>query len=803
MTFASSVVRGIVRRFQSSPFRSLCIILTYVLVIGANTIIFTVVDQTLLRAAPYNKPEQLVEIRQYSRTGSSSTFDLSIASLVEWRTHSEVFQAVEGYSSGSFEVASETGPIRLTGAYVTAGLSSMLGVYPRLGVPNDGHQGHVVILAEQLWRTHFGADPQIIGKVIAIDDVPHRVVAVMPRRFGIPSTTEQVWLPVAVESKAAQGLSFWAIGRLRGGLSVDLAQALVRTAGDALEKAHPTAEGWTIGLEPKRIARIDSTAKTALLWTLTALALLLCIGCANVATLMLSEAGGRSSEMAIRSTLGATRFTLIRSVVLETMAFAVIGGGLGVLIAKGGLWVLVPLAPNDLSFARATTLELDIRVLIFTGVIVTVVGVLAGLPQAFSASRPDLASLLRRNASTATRGTALRTRTLIVASTVLAVGLSMCAALLGRTLFALRHTDPGFDPRGVLVLELWLPSDRYPSAASRYVFTQALTNQIAALPRVLSVALTDGVPPNPGGLATARLDSVDHAPGTDHASVIAVSHVDGSFFRTLRIQFLTGREFNSNDGDDVVIVSERLALRLGLGPAAVNRLARIPSGAPERLIIGVVHDVRARGPSAVTYEMYLPWPRPTAVGPPASGMRRSYSTRRFVIRTSDERAVVAAIPSTLRTLDDKQAIGRLRQLQDVYAEATDMQQFVAILSGCVAVIALVLAFSGILGSLLEVVLRRTKEIGIRRALGAPSLHIYRIIVYREMVLALIGIVIGIGIGSTVASRFLDSILFGINAHDKLTIVSVVMTATSATLIACALPVRLALSVEPSTTLRSE
>jgi putative ABC transport system permease protein len=802
-----------VRRLAARPAHTLLMVLTLALGIGASTAVFSVVDQTVLRSAPFLHADRLVDVMHIHRVHKGGGNALTPQKILGWQAQPALFERFEGAAPVQMDVTGREEPERLRGMHVSLGLFSMLGVHPTIGrsfEKGDGAPGSepVVIVSYDVWRRRFGGTADAIGRQIVLNDRTYTVVGVMPRRFLLHGESDAFWLPVDLEARVTDASlrNFYGVGRLAPGVAAERAQEVADEIADRLQAEAPLPETWGLGVHRKRVADVDDTTRTALFVLLGAVGFVLLITCANVANLILSRAPARQRDMAIQSALGASRGRLIRSVMFEGLLLAGAGGALGILLAGWGIDAVVAAAPARLLSRTTTTIEIDGRVLIVSVASIVATGVLFALVPALRGSRPDLEMMLRGGGHSARGGRV--SGLLVVAEVAFAVILLVGAALMARTLANLHAIDPGFEPEGLVALNVQLPTDRYPTVAARMDFFDALTERVRSLPGVSGVAVSQGTPPSLGAIHFGNPE-IEGRGVQDVELVLPEGDVSPSFFETLRIPFVAGRNFGPNEPENNVVVSKGLADTFWPDGNALGRRFRPYSNAPWRTVIGVVGNVQtsAAGDQRSTLQMYSAWvpaagaaaaPQPPAATP----RRRSYDYRQLIVRARNPAAVVPPIKEQIRAIDRNQPVERVALVEDTYAEMFAKQRFVLLLMGTFAAIALILTAAGIFGVLSQAVAQRTREIGIRISLGARPRDVMRLVLSRGMLLACSGAALGIG-GALALVRTVEALLYGVKPTDPISFAAVTALLLAVALVACWLPARNAMRVQPAVALRME
>jgi len=779
--------------------------------IGAATAVFSVVDQTILRPPPFAHAERLVEVMDRYPGGARST-TLRPEKIAGWQQQHSLFEAFEAYTRRQFDL---TGgglePERMSGLVVSNGLLRMLGVRPSFGrgfADDDGRPGgeRVVLISDALWRRKFGGEPSVLGTHITLNDVQHTIIGVMPRRFQLTGK-DDLFLPVDVRASSGDTATrhfFTGIGRLARGVDSSSQQKLADTLAARMQSDTPLPSEpfWNIHLARKKVAYVSETTQTALFVLLGAVGFVLLITCANTANLFLSQIGIRGHEMAVRAALGAARARLLREVLTESVLLAVCGGAVGVLLATWGVDGIVAAAPPNLTFNSTSPIEVDTRILAGAAAMTVLTVVLFGLVPAIRASRPNLEWILKSARGAGALPYSRFSAALIVAEVAFSLILLVGAALMIRTFANLQALDPGFEPVGLIAMEVSLPTDKYVGEGSRSAFFEAVRDRLVATPGVSDVAGAAGVFGG-GGIHYTTPEVEGGSPSAPKAEVSVPSNrVTAEFFRVMRIPLVAGRTFTDADGSDSIVISKALANRYWPNGDAVGRALKLFANGEWETVVGVAGDIEGRaGGGDTPLYIYRPLARPS-VSSGSVPRVRGYVTRAIIVRASDAAAIVPAMRAAVWAVDRNQPIGRVALVEDLYAEAFVRERFVLQLMTAFGIIAVVLTAAGIFGVLSQIVARKTREIGIRIALGARSADVLRLIMSRGLTLLLIGTTLGLA-GAVALSRFLEALLFQVKSVDPVsfTVVTVVMIGIG--LVACWLPTRRAIRVDPAVALRVE
>jgi len=782
------------------------VVLTLGLAIGANSAIFSVFDGVLLRALPYPGADHLLLVWEGDRFSGTTREDASVPDWYDIREQNHSFTAV-----GAFEEApltlTESGaePERLTAGTVSHDVAGILGISPRIGraftAADDTPGGaRVAMLSEQLWRTRFGGDPSVIGRVVHLDDEPYTVVGVLPAGVAFPSEHTDLWVPLqqGPTSTPRYNHTVKLIGRLRPDATVASAQADVGAIAQRLEAAYGANKGRGMTVEPLPDA-LFSPVRPALLVLLGAVGLVLLVACANVANLLLARATVRQREVAVRAALGAGTGRLARQFFIESLLLTIASATVGLFVATFGLRVLVAAAPADIP--RVGDVGINTTVLGFTLGITVIVSLGFGLVPTFAALSLNLQHVLRTSGRSASPGRHHRRLrdALVVAELALAVVLVVGAGLLVRSFWTLRRVDPGFTADNVLHASVQLPPARYPQSYDNFPrwtevtsFYDRVTQRVRELPGVRSVALASASPLEPGFTNGFTIEGREAESAKGQAE-ISTRLVSPGYFATLGVPLLRGRLLSDRDGTDaplVAVINAEAAKRYLDGDDPIGH--RIRFWGQWREIVGVVGNERFHG---------LTENAPAAVYTPLQQTPTTAVT--LLVRTSgDPSLLVGAVRRELWSVDGNLALFDVGTMRAALAESVARQRFTMLLLGVFAAAATVLALLGVYGVLSYTVAQRRGEMGIRMALGARRREIVGLVLRRAAALAAVGLLIGLA-AALAGSRVLAHLLFGIGALDPVTYVAASIAIIAVALAASWLPARRAAGIEPATVLHGE
>jgi len=804
-----------VRNLWKSPGYAAVTILTLALGIGANTAIFSVVNGILLKPLPYPDADRLLFITSQFPGLGFEQFWVSAPEFVEFAEANRSFQTVGAYRAGAVNLGTQDQPRRVNSAVVTSELMPALGVAPLRGrqfTRDDTLPGaeDVAVLSSELWRSAFGSDESVVGRVVQIDGAPTRVVGIMPPGYDVHDAGVQVWLPLTLDpaNPGNRGGHFlYLVGRLKDGVTT--AQAWADTESMLLKWPQKTAGGHVPDLKNHRL-RFDGLKddlvgglRTAL-WVLQgAVGFVLLIACANLANLLLARAESRQREFAIRSALGAGRWRLLRQFLVEGVVLALIGGALGAALGYGGLKALLVVNPDSLP--RSAEIALDPVVLVFTLLVSIATGIVFGLAPLLHLRERVVNNSLKESGqrSTASLARTLVRRGLVIGEVALAVVLVIGAGLLLRSFWNLTRVDAGFNRSALATFGLVLPAATYPNAQGISDYFARVQREIAALPGVKGVAAMQGLPPQ--RLVNANDTDFENYMKTGDGPAENIDYyqnVSTSYLTTMGIPVLDGRDFAESDigGTPVVLVNETLARTYFPGQSALGRRLRpgFNDQIPWFTIVGVVRDVKQGGVDRKTgTEIYF-------LADQAAGLKR-FPPRSMNIVVRSDLPIESLAPNIRRVVastDPSLPLVRMRMMDEVFADTLSRPRFLAQLLGIFSGLALVLAAIGTYGILSYTVSERRREIGIHMAMGASRGRVLNMVLRQGLGLALAGIVLGVG-ASMLLTTLLRTQLFNVRPTDPATIATVVSFIFAVALLACYIPASRATRVDPMVVLRDE
>ncbi len=801
------------RSLRRAPGFALTVVLVSALGIGATTAAFSVTDHVLIRPLPFPEPDRLVELWQIDR-GEGYRNELSPANYRDWQRLTASFEAMGAFYKNSVNLVGDGDPVRLQSAVVTHEVLPLVGTRPILGrtfAADEGREGApgTVVLGQGLWRERFGSDPGVLGRTLRLDDEPYRVIGVMPEGFQFPQRGTQLWLPLRFEKDAFErrdDLFLYCVARLRRGTSLEAARGELALVAARLEREYP-AENKNVGASAIGLRdELSQQSRLLLLALLGAALCVLLIACTNLASLFLARALQRRQELAVRSALGAGRERLARQLLTESLLLAGAGGALGVLLAFTALPLVVRLVPNALPIGEAP--PLDLRILGFAGLMTLVTALGFGLAPVLRGLGDGAAQSLREGSRTLVGGRERLRSSLVVAEVAVSVVLLVSSGLLIRALVRVQSVDPGFQPAGVVTLRTALPMPKYQSVDKRAAFHAGVLEQVRALPGVASAAYISALPMvMTGGIWQIEAEGHPNQPGDERFA--SMRYVTPGYFRTLGIQIIAGRDVSDADTAgalQVAVVSRSFVERYWPGQNAIGRRFRfgllggetITAARPfqDRTIVGVVGDVKVRGLERRSEpQAYLPHRQQ-----PEDAMGW-YTPQDLAVRhTGDAASLVPALRRIVGRADPAQPVADVRTLETILEGQTAPRRVqVRVLAGFAA-LAVLLAGVGIHGLLAFVVASRSREIGVRRAVGARTRDILGLVLRQGLRLGGAGVALGLGLAYA-ASRSLEVLLAGVSPRDSATFALSAAVAVATALAGSLLPAWRAARVDPLTVIR--
>jgi putative ABC transport system permease protein len=788
-------IRGLVKR----PGFTLVAVITLALGIGANTAIFSVCNAVLLRPLPFRESERLMMVwNNGAEAAGGDRTPLAVADLIDWRAQNRSFESIGALQTTFYNYIGGDVPERIRAAGVTSNFFPLLGVPVQLGrdfLADDERAGapRVALLSDHFWRTHFSADPQVIGKPIRLSGVDGVIVGVMPAGLNFPTKDVELWTAMQSETPTRRGPYFLTgVGRLKPGVTVQQARAEIQTM-----KSSFSGEKFDFNVLPVSDF-IVGDVRLALVALLVAVTFVLLIAAVNVANLMLARAEGHVKEISIRTALGASRGRILRQSLTESLLLAAVGGALGALLAVWGVDLLLKLAPEGLP--RLSEIRVDGRALGWTALVSLLTGVTFGFAPAWQSSRLNLNETLKEGGRSAMQsGTRQRWRqVLVVTELALAMMLLISAGLLVKSLWRLQQVELGVNPESVLTMQLALPFQRYAKSEQVRNFYSRLVEQTQALPGVRAAAVSNSLPPEDTDFSSDFIIEGQTAAPNQQPQIAYFVRVSPDYFRALDIPLRSGRLFNNADNANapsVMLINETLQQRFFPGTNPVGKRINIGSERePDwNEIVGVVEDVKYNGlADEVQPALYQPVAQAASWG------------MALIIKTNaaDPLSLTAAVRNEVRKLDPELPIAQVTTMEDKLVTASAQPRFRTTLIALFAALALILACVGIYGVISYSVAQRTNEIGIRMALGAQRHNVLKMVIGQGAWLAIIGAVFGLA-GAFALTRLMAGLLFGVTPTDAVIFTSVPLCLILVALLACYIPARRATRVDPLVALRYE
>ena len=802
------------RTLLKSPGFLIVAVASLALSLGANTAIFSFVNAVFLKPLPYAEPDQLVDVSEapagYGRNGCSS-----LQSFLEWQERNTVFESIAAYAYGSISLGGTEKPVQIPEARVSAQFFDTLRLRPAIGrtfAEGEDQPGrdHIVILSDALWRTQFGADPKILGSSIQLNSMPYMVIGVLPKDSPLARGWPRLWRPLSfAPAETARELRWVStIARMKPGVLLEQARIEMDLIGRRMAAAFPSShKGWSVLVERLSDTIVNTGLSNSLYVLLASVGMVLLIACANLANLSLMRVVGREREIAVRLSLGATRWALVRQFFIENLLVALLGGVTGLVVGQLALMGLEAIMPANL-LPPEVDVTMDGRVLFFSFGLTLLTGVMIGLLPALQATRPTLTNSLQQGGVSGSAGSHTRIRgALVVAEIALAFLLLTGAGLLTRSLSKLGAEDPGFDSTNVLTFNLPLLPARFADAQVLNHYLSQVVSRLQALPGVTDVALTSMRPMTGAGYQVFFQSADQPYVERTRRPIIYFKVVSASYFRTTRMRVLQGRELADTDrhgAPRVAVINERLAKKYWPEGGAIGKRILAPEilfgkagyGADVSWeIVGVVADEKVTGQDI--YDRHAIGMYVTNEQSPATHFQS------ILIRSAVDTALLREpVRNAIQEVNREQALADMKTLDAIKAESLGAGRFRVLVLGSFAGLSLLLAAIGIYGVISFSVGQRTREFGIRTALGATRGNVLRLVLRHGLGLLLLGLFIGIA-GALGANRLIASLLYGVSGHDPLTLALVAGILGLVALFACLIPALRATRVNPVDALRSE
>ena len=798
-------LRTAMRALRRAPGFTMAAVLIAALGIGATTVTFGVADHVLVRPLPFPDPDRLVKLYQDQTFRGYSRMEVAPPNFLDWKRANRSFERLAAYTAQSGTLVGSGPPVRLNGVIATGDLFATLGVPAALGrglTTADDRNGaeRVLVISHRLWTTQFGGQATVIGQSVLLDDTPHVVVGVMPPHFNFPSREAAYWAPLRLTPSQLEDRTNWwlhSIGRLKDGVTLSQARAEMSAIAAQLAQAYPEANERN-GIAVVTLRDEVSWRSRQMLWALAGAALcMLLIACTNLASLLLSRAIGRQRELAVRTALGAGRERLVRQMLTENMVIAGLGGVLGSTVAVLAVPLVARLVPTTLPIPESP--GIDARLLMGSVLVTLATGLVFGALPALKVAAAATLTGLREGARGGTsRGTERLRSALVVAEVSVSLVLLVCAALLIQSLWRVQGVNPGFDSTGVLTLRTALPVPKYERTELRERFYRQVLSNLRSVPGVAQAAYISFLPMvMRGGIWPVTVDGQAEDP--NHAHTASLRLVTPGFFETLAITRLAGRDLQDSDvqgAQRVAVVSRSFVDRHWPGQEAVGRRVSMPFG--ELTVVGVVGDVKVRGLERDSEpQLYM-----SSAQVPDGGLV-FYAPKDLVVRTNGApMALVPAVRAAVASADPQVPLSDIRPLAEVVADDTAARSVQVRVLAAFTIMAIVLAAAGLHGLLAFTVSARTREIGVRMAMGATRGRILRMVMIKGLALAATGTAAG-SVAAVWAAGALRSLLFGVDPWEPTAYLAAIGVCAGVALAGSVLPALRATRVDPIEALRAE
>lgn len=801
-------IRFGIRRLRKDPAFMAVTIITLALGIGATSAIFSIINGVLLRPLPYPHADRVVLLMEQTKV--IPRFTVSYLNFVDWRAQAQSFESVAAVRNTIVTLSGVAEPERLPAQMATANLFSTLGINVAEGRTFTAEEDHagapdVVLISHGLWQRRFGGATNAIGQSLTLDDKPYTIIGVLPANYQVLLQIPDVVLPFEPWAKTLPDDRAWhpgivPIARLKPGVSLEQARSEMKLIAQRLEKQYPIYDTGTSSFVNPIQDQIVENVRPALLVLMGAVVFVLLIACANVANLLLARSTGRQREIAVRSAIGANRSRIVRQLLTESVLLSLISAGVGLLLAWAAIPALVHLAGSSLPLGNRVSI--DWQVLVFTIVVAVLAGILFGLAPLRHVMRMDMREALNETErGGVTRSASMMRAALVVAEVAVAVLLLVGAGLLLRSFEQLASVAPGFTPDHILMADIPLSPGSHHNPAERLDFYERVLQQTAVLPGVRTATAASFVPVSGTGMAL-YFNIEGRPPKHNDYSLANYRAVSPDYFAALHISLEQGRLFQSNDREDqptVVIINNNLARTFFPNQSPLGQHLQI-GGLPNKVnpwmeIVGVVGNVKQGLASEASAELYIPYRQSDKIRPVLS--------MSLIVRTeSDPLALSNSVRRVVRDIDPNQPVTKIRTMEDTIADSISQPRFRTLLLSVFAGIALVLAAIGIFSVMAYSVAQRTREIGIRVAIGSSRGQILRLILSYAMRLTTIGVVIGIA-AALILTRYVSTFLFHVQSYDPVTLIGMAIVIVLVALLACYVPARRATRVDPVTALRQD
>jgi putative ABC transport system permease protein len=792
-------LRYAARLIRRAPMFTSAVVATVALAIAANTAIFSVVNAVLLRPLPFAEPDRLVQVAEKNDKLNVPNFGASVLNFLSWRERTRAFERLGAIGFASFTLSGGGEPEQLTGNRLSPSLMPILGIAPVAGrgfTDAEERPGApaVAMIGEGLWARRFGRDPSIVGRTVMLDRAPVTIVGVAPAAVSLVSGGD-VYVPLTIDPSKEIRLNhvIFVAGRLKPRVTMQQAQAEFDAIAEAMGRTYPEMRDWGVHLVSFFDTFVSAQLKTGLLVLLGAVAFVLLIACANIANLLLSRSAARQREIAVRMAMGATRNRVLRQLLVESVALSAIGGAAGIVAAMWVVGAIDGSLPPNLLPVRGV--HVDARVLTFAAGLTLFTGLVFGIAPASYTAKADVHDMLRNTARGSGNGGRARLRSgLAAAELALATLLLVGAGLLVESFLNLQRAHLGFDSRGLLTFQLAPPTSKYPLTDKAPAFYRALLESLRATPGVRSAAVSSGIPFGQGAYTTSPLQAVGpSALPPDTAVPIDWRIVSPGYFAAMNIPLLRGRDFSDADAATpaIAIASQATARKFWGDMNPIGRTLRRSADTRVITIVGVVGDVRSTALNQESPALYYPI------------SFRAWPLMDVVVRAGvPPESLLPSLRQKVRDLDGELPLATVRTMDEWLASSAAQPRLSAALLGAFAAVAVLIAAIGIYGVLAYSVNLRTREIGLRMALGARPGGVMRLIVKEGMTVAIAGIAAGL-LGAAVLGRAIASLVYGVQIDDPATYAGVGLALNLVAIAACWIPARRAARLDPMDALRCE
>ena len=789
-------LRYALRTFLRTPGFTAIALLTLTLGIGANTAIFTVVNAVLLRALPFREPDRLMMV--YERAPKSNRPNVvNPWNFLQWRERNHVFERMAITIQIPMNLTGDGEPEQINGMQVSADFFPILGIQPAIGrtfLAEEDAPGiqQSAIISHSLWQRRFGGDAKIIGRRIEINNKSLTIIGVMPPGFRFLNRPAEVWMPAAIPPDRTGGRNYSVVARLKPAVSREQAQSEMESIAAKLGEEWPQNDAkWSALVIPLKDYTIGES-RTPLFILLGAVGFVLLIACTNVANLLLMRATGRHREIAIRFALGAARARVLRQLLVESVALSLLGGILGLLAGHWAITELIAWIPKSIPLPRLNEISLDRTVLVFNIAVSILTGAIFGLVPAIQVSNVDVNEGLKQGGHSVVQSSGWWRSALVVAEVSMALVLLIGAGLMMRSFWELEHVDPGFRAESVLTMRLMLA----PSRPQKSEFVAEVLNRVRALPQVTAAGSIHLLPlsGSQSGTDYHRADQPEPPPGSLIGGDVSV--ISPGYFQAMGISTVAGRDFTDRDNaaaQPVIILNERAARTFYPGEDPIGKKMVVAWGGKNpREIVGVVRNIHHDG---LNFE-----PNPTIF---LASLQNPHLLANLVVRTTgDPLQLARSVEDAVHSVDKNQPVADIQTMNAVVSASLSQPQFQSALLGTFAAIALILACVGIYGVISYSVTQKTREIGVRMALGAPQSSVFGIVLRQSLALTALGIAGGWA-GAAMLTRYLAILLYGVKPLDPIVFTGVAAILAGVALLACYVPARRAMRIDPMIALRYE